>query len=742
MDLHESLIMSNRFITSLKSRKWRWLYITFAVFLILVIAVGTYAYQKRDGMLMGAINKAKAKLLEKYDMDLKIQYYAFQGINAVQFKNIQLLPRNREPLAQINDLTVSVKLWPLLFGDVKLGEVILDNATVSLVKKDSISNYDFLFKKQKKDTIANDNPKQNLAALADRLLKNVFFKIPNDLDLKNLELSYKDDSTSQRIVIPSAVIDGGDMESKFLLNDHEAAWNLTGTIDSDNQECDLRLFSDKKEVNLPLLQRKFGLAVSFDEISFRLDKANRRNKELLELHGKWGFKNLKVNHWRISNKDVIFPEATMQGALNIGASSIEVSKESTVQVKDFVFSPYLKYVHKPEKELFLAIHTDKIKAQDFFEAMPVGLFPGLDGIQVEGHIQYDLNFALELKRPDKLLFSSKMDDKDLQVVKWGEANIGMLNTPFTYTAYEDGKPMREIVVGPQNPNFTPLDQISRYMQISLINTEDPFFFKHKGFEEKAFKLSIVTNIKEKGFKRGASTISMQLVKNVFLNRNKTVVRKLEEILLVWLMERSQQVSKKRMYEVYLNVIEWGNNVYGITEAARYYFGKTPAQLGLGESIFLSSIVPRPKKGLNFFDWTGHLKGNMLRYFNIYGHIMTKTGQIGVDSTRSAYGFYEVVLQPHLRAARPAIVDSIDTLDMGDDPLLFDDLGNGAQGDNLEGVSLPKTIKKMSHPEKQGEEATEPEKHKRSLFDKILGRNKEEKEKTEDEMPKEEKKTQK
>jgi hypothetical protein len=94
------------------------------------------------------------------------------------------------------------------------------------------------------------------------------------------------------------------------------------------------------------------------------------------------------------------------------------------------FSPYIKYVHKPEKEIFLAIHTDKIKAQDFFDAMPVGLFPGLDGIQVEGHIQYDLNFALELKRPDKLLFSSKMDDRDLQVVKWGEANIGMLNTPF------------------------------------------------------------------------------------------------------------------------------------------------------------------------------------------------------------------------------------------------------------------------------------------------------------------------
>src|SRR5690606_41961669 len=105
-----------------------------------------------------------------------------------------------------------------------------------------------------------------------------------------------------------------------------------------------------------------------------------------------------------------------------------------------------------------------------------------------------------------------------------------------------------------------------------------------GFVEEAIRTSIATNYKEKAFKRGGSTISMQLVKNVFLSRNKTLVRKLEEILIVWLMESTRTVSKERMYEVYMNVIEWGRNVYGITEAARYYFGKHPSQLTLGESI--------------------------------------------------------------------------------------------------------------------------------------------------------------
>src|SRR5690606_33052847 len=129
-------------------------------------------------------------------------------------------------------------------------------------------------------------------------------------------------------------------------------------------------------------------------------------------------------------------------------------------------------------------------------------------------------------------------------------DVSELNQAFTYNAYEDTVLMREIVVGPQNSKFTPLNEIASILKKTVLNTEDPYFYQHKGFEEEAFKLSIATNIKERAFKRGASTISMQLVKNVFLNRNKTMMRKFEEILLVWLMEVSGQVSKDRMFEVY------------------------------------------------------------------------------------------------------------------------------------------------------------------------------------------------
>jgi hypothetical protein len=159
---------------------------------------------------------------------------------------------------------------------------------------------------------------------------------------------------------------------------------------------------------------------------------------------------------------------------------------------------------------------------------------------------------------------------------------------------------------------------------------------------------------------------MQLVKNVYLNRQKTLARKLEEMLMVWLIENNRLSSKSRMLEVYLNVIEWGNNVYGIGEASRYYFEKTPAELNLGESIYLASIVPRPKSSLYFFEYQGNLRSSMVGYFNTIGGLMAKRGFTPTDST--GYGFYGVRLKQSLRS-----------LLTPPDSLLTDSLGNADEG---------------------------------------------------------------
>lgn len=161
------------------------------------------------------MTKAEGVLLRDYNIDFKVRDYRFTGLATVTFDHIEVLPREREQLADIKQMAVTVRLWPLLFGDVKIGNLVLNNAKVTLVKKDSVSNYDFLFKKKEKAKEKGDD-ERNYAALIDGLMKKVFFKIPSNMELDNFELSYQDDSLQQRIRVPRAEIDGGDFETSLF----------------------------------------------------------------------------------------------------------------------------------------------------------------------------------------------------------------------------------------------------------------------------------------------------------------------------------------------------------------------------------------------------------------------------------------------------------------------------------------------------------------------------------------------
>ncbi len=143
--------------------------------------------------------------------------------------------------------------------------------------------------------------------------------------------------------------------------------------------------------------------------------------------------------------------------------------------------------------------------------------------------------------------------------------------------------------------FTPIQYISPYMVRAVITTEDNSFFTHDGFNTLALKESIERNLSAGEFKRGASTIAMQMIKNVFLNRKKVMSRKLQEAFLVFMMESAIDMPKARIMEVYLNVIEFGPEIFGIHEAAVHYFGKRPDKLTLGEVAWLVSIIPGPKR---------------------------------------------------------------------------------------------------------------------------------------------------
>ncbi len=142
-------------------------------------------------------------------------------------------------------------------------------------------------------------------------------------------------------------------------------------------------------------------------------------------------------------------------------------------------------------------------------------------------------------------------------------------------------------------NWVPLSQIPRNLRQAVIVSEDGRFYQHYGIDFFEFKESLKKNIDERGFARGFSTITMQLARNLYLSPQKSLTRKIKEIVIALWME--QKLSKDRIFEIYLNVIEWGRGIYGAEAASRHYFGKSVHSLSSREAAFLAAIIPGPQR---------------------------------------------------------------------------------------------------------------------------------------------------
>lgn len=238
--------------------------------------------------------------------------------------------------------------------------------------------------------------------------------------------------------------------------------------------------------------------------------------------------------------------------------------------------------------------------------------------------------------------------------------------------WQDGDEIQPTKNWPYGPYvYVPIQYISPYMVRAVVTTEDNSFFLHSGFNTLALKESIERNLSAGSFKRGASTIAMQMVKNVFLNRKKVISRKLQEAFLVFLMESVVDVPKTRIMEVYLNVIEFGPGIFGIHEAAVHYFGKRPDALTLGEVAWLVSIIPGPKKFHTYWE-RGAITPQYFTRMKRYVQAMYNRGRITEEELNEALltipEFYKP--EPDAPLLRPVEAELLPD-DLMPPPLLLD-----------------------------------------------------------------------
>jgi hypothetical protein len=603
---------------------------------------------------------------KEYHAILKVDKARIRNISAVLLTGISLKPENGDTLIAIDSAYASLNFWKLIFGRIVLHDLVLSKTRLSFKQVDSISNSQFLLSGRKQKNKEDSLEKTNYTAAFSRLSSAVFEKIPASMKITDLTVSHQKDGHKVSFHIDRFVAEHHAFHSsvRVMEGDTVKNWIIAGSLDSEVHSAGFRLYSSGNEkISVPFIGFNYKAAMAFDTLTFRLSEEDKGD-DLFHLRGMVILKGLVIQQERISANKVTFDRLGLEYAVNIGSDYLEMDSTTQVFFNRLSFHPYLRYRPKPSKQITFSIVKPDFPAEELFSSLPEGLFSTLKGIKVNGNLAFNLDFFVDLSLPDSLRLLVDLKRNRFSVLSYGDAGLTRLNESFQYTAYERGVPARSFSVGPENPDFRPLNKISPFLQISVLNSEDPGFYQHRGFIPEAFRESMIQNIKERRFARGGSTITMQLVKNVFLSRNKTIARKMEEILLTWLIENQQLCSKERMFEVYLNIIELGPHVYGANEAAHFYFKKDASKLNLQESIFLASIIPRPKWFMYSFDETGHLRPSDKDFFRLLSGKMLNKGQISQDEFNKLVP--DVTLKGPakllLKTAKPLPADSLDHLE--------------------------------------------------------------------------------
>ncbi len=251
-----------------------------------------------------------------------------------------------------------------------------------------------------------------------------------------------------------------------------------------------------------------------------------------------------------------------------------------------------------DPRLELRAWSTGLSGAHILSAVPDALMGPLSGLELGGEASFDVRVVLDRGEPDSCDFEAEVDVSGL-TVPYSPVSVGHLAHGGSCAMRDSWGGRRTVDLDPlSSGSFVPLDSLGPYLEPLLWCAEDATFRSHSGFCGYHVRNSLRANVRQGRFVRGGSTISMQLARNLFLGREKTLARKLQEVFLTWRLET--YLSKDRIIEIYANIVELGPGVFGFPEASRYYFGAELAELGPREVAFLVSILPGPRLYHRFF----------------------------------------------------------------------------------------------------------------------------------------------
>ncbi|MBI2379072.1 MAG: transglycosylase domain-containing protein [Deltaproteobacteria bacterium] len=269
-------------------------------------------------------------------------------------------------------------------------------------------------------------------------------------------------------------------------------------------------------------------------------------------------------------------------------------------------------------EVSLDIQTGEGSPRFSFEfalkTIPIAkLMSSIPGAQVPPNLEnlppnilFALTFGMRGELRDAKTWEPRLDRRVIGVEGVAGSGLEFLRTSFDYWPLrETDRATTPLRTGPETSKWVRYANLPYIQRRAIQVSEDANFFLHDGIDIEEIRNAIEDGLTSGKRTRGGSTLTQQLVKNLFLSRDRTAQRKVQELVLTYLIEAA--LTKEEIFETYANVIEWGPSIYGLTDAAWYYFGKSPRGLTVKEMCYLTSIIPGPILFHKYFE-SGYVPG--------------------------------------------------------------------------------------------------------------------------------------
>lgn len=356
---------------------------------------------------------------------------------------------------------------------------------------------------------------------------------------------------------------------------------------------------------LGIAEGAFGLSgVQHTHVSGSFSAKLNQQASTVSGEGEAFIDGLSLDSAKLSENLVTFPKLMVAGSgeMRVDGSLIHI-EDATLRMGETNFQGSFEMEGGEDfATLKASASAPLVSCQALLDSAPRGLLGAAERMKFDGTFSLDFGVEADTRQLGDMKVRWDFKNGCRVTAVPAELDPERFRTLFRREVIGAGNFPMELEFGPYSTHWVPWEEVSPYVEKALLVTEDGRFFRHDGFDDRAIESAIRDNVKSGKFVRGASTISMQLAKNLYLSRKKTLARKFQEAALTSLLE--QNFEKRELLELYVNVVEFGPGVYGIRRAAEHYFATTPTRLTPAQSFFIASILPAPTR--NYFDEAGNL----------------------------------------------------------------------------------------------------------------------------------------